>query len=87
MNVFAVTTFITTRRSGSNRQKRWDDNTTIVQFQGEYSSFFAKKLSKIFSDVIPESAAAGLTTTKRPSSRFEIKIPVGKQLAVCFCFK
>lgn len=64
-----------TEQENQDAQKRWD-NTTIVKFEGEYSSFLAKKVSKIFSDVIPESAAANLTSTKGPSSRFAIKIPV-----------
>jgi len=65
-----------TEQEKQDAQKRWD-NTTIVKFEGEYSSFLAKKVSKIFADVIPESAANSLTSTKGPSSRFAIKIPIG----------
>ena len=58
-----------------DRQSRWDA-TSIVKLEGAYSGFLAKKVSKVFSDVVPATVAASLDTTKGPSSRFTIKIPV-----------
>jgi isopenicillin N synthase-like dioxygenase len=60
-----------------DQEARWS-KTSIVKLEGEYSAFLAKKVFKIFSDVIPESVAASLDTTRGPSTRFAIKIPINK---------
>ncbi|KAI9338373.1 2OG-Fe(II) oxygenase [Zopfochytrium polystomum] len=54
---------------------RWDE-TSILKFEGPYSSFLAKKVSKVFAAVLPEEVVAKLETTKGPSTRFQIPIPV-----------
>jgi hypothetical protein len=35
-----------------------------------------KQVAKVFPDLVPETVAAGLKTTRAPSTRFAINIPV-----------
>jgi len=53
------------------KQRRWD-TTSIVKFEGPYSQFLAKKVSKVFPRVLPESVVSTLQSTKQHSTRFAI---------------
>lgn len=64
-------------RHDPSKQARWGA-TSIVELSGPYSSFLAKKVAKVFRDVVPEELEGSLTATRKPSTRFAIeKIPVG----------
>eukprot|EP01102_Stenamoeba_stenopodia_P019744 TRINITY_DN7529_c0_g1_i1.p1 TRINITY_DN7529_c0_g1~~TRINITY_DN7529_c0_g1_i1.p1 ORF type:complete len:294 (+),score=73.33 TRINITY_DN7529_c0_g1_i1:331-1212(+) len=53
------------------KQKRWD-STSILKFEGKYCEFLAKKVSKVFPRVLPESVVSTLQSTKQHSTRFAI---------------
>ncbi|KAJ3060684.1 hypothetical protein HK102_009403, partial [Quaeritorhiza haematococci] len=57
------------------REERWS-KTSIVELEGEYSMFLAKKVAKVFPDKVPASLLPSLKSTKGPSTRFAIPIPI-----------
>ncbi len=61
------------------RQKRWADTNIACIFDGnvEYSEFLAKKVAKVFPELVPESYWKNLKSTLQPSTRhaLEVKCP------------
>ena len=59
-------------------KRRWDGTKIRCEFDGsvEYSEFLAKKVSKVFPDLVPKKLMENLESTSSPSTRHHIVIDV-----------
>lgn len=59
-------------------KRRWDGTKIRCEFDGsvEYSEFLAKKVSKVFPDLVPKKLMENLDSTSSPSTRHHIVIDV-----------
>eukprot|EP00978_Attheya_sp_CCMP212_P011825 scaffold29367_cov53-Attheya_sp.AAC.1 len=60
----------------SERAERWSHTKITCEFDGsvEYSEFLAKKVAKVFPDLVPESVWKNLSSTSEPSTRHALVV-------------
>mmetsp|Transcript_37275 Transcript_37275/g.88017 ORF Transcript_37275/g.88017 Transcript_37275/m.88017 type:complete len:516 (+) Transcript_37275:388-1935(+) len=65
-----------------DRAKRWENTKITCEFDGsvEYSEFLAKKVAKVFPDLVPESAWKQLKSTSEPSTRHALVVRAPDEL-------
>ncbi|KAK3275430.1 hypothetical protein CYMTET_16441 [Cymbomonas tetramitiformis] len=65
-----------------SRQERWAHTKIQCAFDGkvQYSEFLAKKVAKVFPDLVPKNLLRNLDSTSEPSTRHHITVPVPSKL-------